>query len=370
MKLRRTRRKGFTLVELMIALLVSTLLVIMILSVFTRLSFAFREQQTVVGLQQTLSAARTAIEYDARHAGLLVSQGFTVSSDLGVNRHSPVRITNRSFGPDELGFYYADPSAQALVIGAPPPTPVTLTVDDIGTFVAGDLVVLSTPDTISMDNPISSGEAKIALFTACVLRIESVAGNQVTFETAGEWGNTLNEHCANPIGATTMMYKFVAHTWRVDTSRPDLAPLQLDPTGGLATPAFTDQAYGIVDLQASTYFYDADGTDSGDPDTDGDRDWSSSDAQQTMTDPIPLASSFVAPLMMSISIVARTPANVEGVSTANSPQLTDPASPTDNTIGDRASFPLPSSTDAMFAGHRLYRFVTFQTDMRNMGVGR
>ncbi len=354
----------------MISLLVSTLLVILMLSVFARLSFAFREQQTAVGLQQTLSAARTAIEYDARHAGLLVSQGFTISADLGAERHSPVRVINRTFGPDELGFYYADPSVQALVLGTPTPTPVSLTVDDIGTFAAGDLVVLSTPDTISMANPISAMEAKIALFTACVLRIEAVAGNEVTFETSGDWGNSLNEHCAAPVGATTMMYRFVAHTWRVDTTRPDLAPLQLDTTGGLATPAFTDQAYGIVDLQAATYFYDGDGVDSDDPDADGDRDWSSSDAQEARTDPIPLVESFVAPLMMSISIVSRTSSNVEGVFTASSPQLVDPDNPTANTIGDRLSFPLPSATDPMFSGNRLYRFVTFQTDLRNLGVGR
>jgi prepilin-type N-terminal cleavage/methylation domain-containing protein len=366
----RRRRAGFTLVELMISLLISTLLVVLILSVFTRLSFAFREQQTAVSLQQTLSAARTAIEYDARHAGLLVSQGFTISSDLGVNRHSPLRVVNQSFGPDELSFYYADASAQALVLGTPSPTPVALTVDDIGTFAAGDLVVLSTADTMTLDNPISSDEAKIASFTACVLRIEAVAGNDVVFETTGEWGNTLNEHCANPIGATTMMYKFVARTWRVDTSRPGLAPLQLDTTGGLATPAFTDQAYGIVDLQAATYFYDADGTDSADPDADGDRDWRSSDEQQVLTEPMPIASAFTAPLMMSISLVSRTSSTVEGVFTANSPQLTDPSNPTNNTIGDRASFALPSETDAMFAGRRLYRFVTFQTDLRNLGVGR
>jgi prepilin-type N-terminal cleavage/methylation domain-containing protein len=368
---KRNRRKlrGFTLVELMVGLLISSMLVLLIMSVFARMSFAFREQQTVVGLQQTLSAARTAIEYDAHHAGHMVSQGFTISSDLGVNRHSPVRVVNRLAGPDEVAFFYADSSVQALVIGAPAPTAVTLTVDDIDAFAIGDLVVLSTPDTISMPNPISSDEANIAKFSACVLRIAAIGGNEITFETSGDWGNATNEHCDNPVGGQTMIYRFVAHHWRIDTTRPVLAPLQLDATGGLGTPVFTDQAFGIVDLQAATYFFDADGTDTDDPDSDGDRDWMSSDAQETMTAPIPVADSFVAPLVMSLSVVTRT-GKVEGISTANSPELMDPDNPTNNTLGDRASFSLPSPTDPMFDGQRIYRYVTFQVDLRNMGVGR
>ncbi|MFN0251864.1 MAG: PilW family protein [Kofleriaceae bacterium] len=368
MKHRRNRR-GFTLVELMVGLLISSLLVLLIMSVFARMSFAFREQQTVVGLQQTLSAARTAIEYDAHHAGHMVSQGFTISSDLGVNRHSPVRVVNRMAGPDEVAFFYADSSVQALVLGTPLPSATTLTVDDVDAFVAGDLVVLSTPDTVTMPNPISSDEANIAKFAACVLRIGTISGDEITFETSGDWGNATNEHCETPIGGQTMMYRFVAHHWRIDTSRAALAPLQLDATGGLGTPVFTDQAFGIVDLQAATYFFDANGSDTDDPDADGDRDWMSSDAQDTMTASIPVAGAFVAPLVMSLSVVTRT-GKVEGISTALSPELTDPDNPTHNTLGDRASFALPSATDPMFDGQRIYRFVTFQVDLRNMGVGR
>lgn len=367
---RRRGQRGFTLVELMVGLLISSLLVLLIMSVFARMSFAFREQQTVVGLQQSLSAARTAIEYDAHHAGHMVSQGFTISADLGVNRHSPVRVINQLAGPDEVAFYYADSSVQALVLGTPSPTAVTLTVDDIDGFVVGDLVVLSTADTVTMPNPISADEANIAKFAACVLRIGAIAGDEITFETSGEWGNPTNEHCEGPLGGQTMLYRFVARHWRIDTARPDLAPLQLDTTGGLvSTSAFTDQAFGIVDLQAATYFYDADGTDTADPDSDGDRDWMSSDAQDTMTAPIAVAGAFVAPLVMSLSVVART-GTVEGVSTAASPELVDPANPTHNTVGDRASFALPHATDPMFVGHRIYRHVTFQVDLRNMGVGR
>jgi prepilin-type N-terminal cleavage/methylation domain-containing protein len=367
----RRSQGGFTLIELMVSMVICSVLVLLLMSVFGRMSLAYRHQQAAVRVQQTLAAARTAIEHDAREAGLLVSQGFTISADLGANRYSPVRVTNRANGPDEVAFFYADPSSQAVVLGLPSPTAVTLTVDDSAGFAAGDLVVLSTPDTRTLANPISSDDANIAAFTACVLRIAVIDDDVVTFENAGAWGNATNAHCASPVGGSTMLYKFVAHAWRVDTSRPDVAALQLDTTGGLVEGGtFTDQAYGVVDLQAATYFYDADGNDTQDPDADGDRDWASSDTQETLTDPVPVASPFVPPLMMALSLVARTSSNVEGVTTARSPMLGDPANLQNNTLGDRPSFTLPSATDPMFAGNHIYRFVTFQVDFRNMGVGR
>lgn len=369
--MRRSRaERGFTLIELMISLVVGALLVSMLLSIFSRMSFAFREHQQIVNIQQTLSAARNAIETDARQAGLSISQGFTIAGDT--LRHSPLRVVNSSTGPDEVGFYYADPTEQALVVAGPPiPTAVSLVVDDATGFAAGDVVVLSTPDTTTVANPLDDADANIAQFTACVLRIASVSAGTVTFDTAAPWGSTTNTHCSSPIANRTMLYKFVAHTWRVDPTRPELGALQLDSTGGLIpSTAFRDEAYGITDLQAATYFFDGDTTDTDDPDSDALRDWQSSDAQTTMTDARALASPFAPPLMMTLSLVARTTANVEGVTTHATPPLVDPARVDHNTLGDRASVTLPSATDPALMGNRIYRHLTFQVDLRNLGVGR
>ncbi|MDX2092117.1 MAG: prepilin-type N-terminal cleavage/methylation domain-containing protein [Kofleriaceae bacterium] len=366
------RQRGFTLIELMVALVISSLLVIMLLTIFARVSFAYREQQQVMNVSTTLSAVRNALERDAKQAGLLLSQGFTVSSDhvLGnIVRRSPVRVVNRSNGPDEVAFYYANPDKQALVVASGPAT--TVTVDDASDFAPNDLVVLSTSDTTSFVNPIDSNDAPIARFAACVVQVAAVTGTTITFAESGPWGNSSNGHCDNAVGGKTMVYGFVGHYWRIDTTRPALAPLQLDPTGNLTgTSAFEDQAYNIADLQLSTYFYDADGLDTGDADTDGDRDWRSGNEQDTFTQAIPKANDFVAPLMISISIVARTPSNVEGVFTAQTPNLTVASNPDNNNIGDRASVALPSGTDPLLAGYRIYRHITFQADLRNMGVGR
>jgi prepilin-type N-terminal cleavage/methylation domain-containing protein len=367
------RQRGFTLIELMVALAISSLLVGMLLSIFTRMSFAFREHQQIINIQQVLAASRNALETDARQAGLALSQGFTIASDGGALRHSPVRVVNQSSGPDEVGFYAADPQVQALVVAGPPaPSATAVVVDDAAGFAVGDLVVLSTHDTASVANPLAEGDANLAQFTACVVQISAISGAELAFATTGDWGSATNDHCAAPYAGTTMVYKFVAHYWRIDPDRPELGALQVDATTGAltATPVFSDQAYGVSDLQVATYFFDGDATDTDDPDADPLRDWQSSDAQTTLTAPRDVASPFAPPLMMTISLVARTTSNVEGITTKRSPVLVDPAHVDHNPLGDRASVTLPSATDPMLGGNRIYRYLTFQLDFRNLGVGR
>ena len=368
----RRRQRGFTLIELMVALLISTLLVILILSIFGRMSFAYREQQSVVTVQQVLSAVRGAIEHDARHAGYQLSQGFTIAADgagAGGVKHSPLRVINRSDGPDELRFYYADSSVQAVVVSTGPAT--TLTVDDATGFAAGDLVVLVTTDTETLINPVEANDARLTLYRACVAQIATIAPAQVVLSIAPPWGAPDNPHCHDTVALRTMMYRFVARYWRIDPTRPADNVLQLDGPGHLVgAPVFRDQAMGVTDLQVSTYFYDRDSIDTGDPDADPDRDWYASAAQTTLTAPILRTNDFIAPLVLSLSVVARTPTDVEGIATARTPQLTDPTNVNHNMLGDRDSIELATTSDPALTGRRVFRHVTTQIDLRNMGVGR
>lgn len=367
------RERGFTIVELMVSLLISSLLVILLLGILGRMSFAFREKQQITEVQHVLASARRAIELDAKQAGYLLAQGFTIAADgaaPGAVKHSPVRIRNSSTGPDEIAFYYADASRDALVTTSGPAT--TITVDRPELFAVNDLVVLSTVDTNTMFNPISPVlEAKIALYTACVVQISAINGNEITFAESGDWGRTGNNHCSPTTANITTMSGFVARAWRIDPSRPADAVLQRDDTGNLlGTSSFQDYATGVTDIQVATYFYDADGVDTDDPGDDGDRDWYSSSQQETLTDNIAVTEDFVPPLMMSITLVARTTTNVEGVSSLSTPLLTDPGNTANNDLGDRDAVTLPSATDPALAGRHLYRHTTFAVDLRNMGVGR
>jgi prepilin-type N-terminal cleavage/methylation domain-containing protein len=382
-------QRGFTLIELMVALLVSSLLVGMILAIFSRMSLAYRSQQQIAGVQQILAAARAAIELDAKQAGLGMPQGFkaAINPNNPLNPtqvQSPVQVTNASNAPDQVALFYADTSAQALL--APTQTvPVTwtspVTFDDVSSFKAGDLVVLTTASTAA--NPLlpppppGTSLPDIATYDACVLKIATVtlAPAQVTFDTAAPWGTPTEDHCTTPstmpIPGRTMMYAFVAHAYRIDPT----GALQRGETGGLLgnNEQWTTLALGFSDLQTAVRIYDPGATDL-DNDTDARRNWYSSAAQDAKTRAA-VPPSDTALLGMSISLVAHTDRNVEGVATSATPDLIGPPAPAainaaNNSIGDRPSTALPVvPPDPLLPGQRIYRWTTFQVDFRNLGVG-
>jgi prepilin-type N-terminal cleavage/methylation domain-containing protein len=380
----RRAQRGFTLIELMIALVISSLLVGMILAIFSRMSLAYRAQQQIAGVQQVLAAARATIELDAKQAGLALPQGFTVAAQPGVIQ-SPVQVVNSSTGPDRIAFFYADTSAQAKVVG----TVVNWTndpeieVDTTAGFAVGDLVA------IVMDyvpGQLINGGIYIAKFTTCVVRIRTINAPRIKFTTTLPWGTFNETQCGvglqPPIG--NVIYRFVARGYRIDTSSPArtaLGPLQLSETGGLfndeTLDAWKDIAYGFTDIQTALQIFHPLTTpgDTGDPDTDPVRDWYSG-AKQTEWTATALngASSPLQPpseglLQMSISLVARTD-DVEGVASAATPELVVAGNVDNNLIGDHASQTLAFDPNPAFNNQRIYRYTTFQVDFRNLGIGR
>jgi prepilin-type N-terminal cleavage/methylation domain-containing protein len=115
----RHAQRGFTLLELVIGLGISSLLVGMILMVSMRISFAYRGQQQVALVQQVLAAARAAIEADAKQVGMHISQGFTVAN-TGALLHAPVQVIEGGANPDQLALFYADPTAQGSIPAGSP----------------------------------------------------------------------------------------------------------------------------------------------------------------------------------------------------------------------------------------------------------
>jgi len=383
--MRLERQRGFTLIELMVALLVSSLLVGMILAIFSRMSLAYRGQQQVAGVQQVLAAARATIEGDAKQAGFAMPQGFKIASSTRLQW--PVQIVDSAAGPDQVAFFYGDPSAQAVVSAVTrwADAAPTVTVDKTDGFAGGDLVVLAAVDTSTAG--LTASDANIAKWTSCVMQIVAAGPTDTTtmsFDSTGSWGAGGGTHCATPT-AGVMIYKFVARGYRIDrstTARAALGPLQQSKTGGLLDD-WADVAFGFTDIQTAVRVYDRDGAI--DPDLDGDskRDWLSGENQSraTRSDPAPLylesslAGGAVGPLQISISLVARTDRDVEGVATSATPDLivaTTAGKDTTNanSIGNRASEPLPSATDEALKGSRIYRYITFQVDFRNIGIGK
>lgn len=384
----RRPQRGFTLIELMVALVVSSLLAGMILAIFSRMSTAYRGQQQIAGVQQVLAAARATIELDARQAGLAMAQGFKLAGDASppgaqATKHAPISIINNNAGPDELAVFYADPTSHAVVtevVGAWDGIP-TVTIDQpVGgppaDFVPGELVVLSTVD-LTVENPVNSAGAHVATYDACVLQIVTpggIAGSTVTFSTVAPWGVAGSAHCTPPVKGKTMMYRFVAHAYRIDPdpARTAFGALQWSLTGGLigtAADGWTDLAYGFTDLQTALQIYDGDGADTLDPDADGNVDWYSGEQQEAFTQPIAATAAYAPPVAMSISLVARTDRDVEGIATQETPDLIVAGNPDNNPIGDHPKVTLPWAIDPSLPG-RIYRATTFQVDLRNLGVGR
>jgi prepilin-type N-terminal cleavage/methylation domain-containing protein len=382
----RTRQRGFTLIELMVALLVSSLLVGMILAIFSRMSLAYRGQQQIAGVQQILAAARATIELDAQQAGLGMPQGFKTEIPGRPAVESPVQVTNSSTAPDQVAFFYADTSLQALVSASTLSANATITVADplvpppLG-FTLGMPVVLTTASTAV--NPLAGINPDIATYDACVLRIASIdyASRQVTFDTVAPWGSAPGPiHCTNITATRTMMYRFVAHAYRIDPTpaRLPLGALQQSVTGNLTNAeVWNDLAYGFSDIQTAVRVYEPAGSDL---DNDGDpvRNWYSSANQDNATTLGPTQSPVGAILLaMTISLVAHTDRNVEGIATLATPNLIGPPAPAppnvnNNAIGDRASTPLPVAPpwpDPLLPGQRIYRWTRFQIDFRNLGVG-
>jgi prepilin-type N-terminal cleavage/methylation domain-containing protein len=381
---RRTRPRGFTLIELMVALLVSSLLVGMILAIFSRMSLAYRGQQQIAGVQQILAAARAAIELDAKQAGLGMPQGFRTAMTGATQQQSPVQVINSSTAPDQVAFFYADPSSQALVDPTTNPLDKTtiIVVDPIPAlppntpFLVGDLVVLTTSSTAAHPPPGTSPD--IATYDACVLKIASInaGARRYTFETAAPWGSGTEDHCSAPIPNRTMMYRFIAHAYRIDPTpaKLSLGVLDRSVTGNLLGNAevWDELAYGFSDLQTAVRIYDPAGATDLDGDGDIHYNWYSganqNDATRLGPAQLPAGSTV---LGMSISLLARTDRNVEGIATRTTPDLIAPPSADNNPIGDRASITLPAAppNDLLMPGQRIYRHTTFQVDFRNLGVG-
>jgi len=192
---------GFTLVELMVALVVSSLLIGMILSIFTRMSMAYRAQQNVAELQQTLAAAQAMIQRDLRQTGYQIPHGFTLASAPGEARYALQVINNADgFGPDQVRIFYADPTAQARVTAVPAARDY-VDVDNRDLFAVGDLVVMvgrnedaARPLPSDPNTPQDAVPNFVEQY-ACVLKIQAIAGTRFTVSTAAPWGNGGNTQC-------------------------------------------------------------------------------------------------------------------------------------------------------------------------------
>src|SRR5262249_4693059 len=143
----------------------------------------------------------------------------------------------------------------------------------------------------------------------------------------------------------------------------------LSQTGGLlgVNESWAILAYGFSDIQTAVRLQD----NTVDLDGDGDvnRNWYSG-ANQGPATQLPATPANALLLGMSISLLARTDRDVEGIATLATPALTT-GTANHNSLGNRPSTPLtPPPADPLLPAQRIYRHTTFQVDFRNLGVGQ
>jgi type II secretory pathway pseudopilin PulG len=385
----------------MVAMVVSSLLIGLILSIFTRMSMAYRAQQNISELQQTLAAAQELIQRDLRQAGYALPDGFRWAGAGANTTVQPLEIVNNAdFGPDLVRIYYADASAQARVqfpqtSNDPAVQFTTITVDDIDRFVVGDLAALVTTERDAANQVLPSSGAVWYHQHACAVRIRSIAGNLITIENAAPWGSADNDHCDDArsrLGLDEgMLYRFRARAYRIDPARRNLAVLQMSPTGTLVPNDWQDLGVGFTDLQVASRWNDAfadqppppasspDDQDTADLDTDPLSEWYSGELQEALTAPIVLTTDAAlyhrpVPAEVRLSLVVRTLKNVDAIPTAATPRLTDPARVDNNDLGDRAAITLAGVPDAArpaeLRGDAVFRHATIGADLRNLAVGQ
>lgn len=367
-------QRGLTLIELMIAMLISSLLIGMVFSIYTRMSVAYRQQSLVTELQQTLRAAQTVMLRDLRQAGYMIPDGFRTEG--AIEDIPPLSIINNAdgTGPDSIRMYYADGSRQARVLTlAPIAAFVNASVDDSTPFEGVTRAVMVNP-TVPLDPSNTDGIAPIATFIACVVTVTGVDPGLLTFDPNPECAALKAAHDDDGATPQTMVYPFVGRSYRIDPDRKAFSVLQQSPSGELTANDWTDLGIGFTDLQfASRFTLAAAGIDE---DGDGDplRDWFSSENQEIGVVGYPIGARLT---HLGVSFAVRTYENVNLVTSAQTPAFIDDSSSTateHNRRGDAPSVLLEGVPDAArpeeHRGARIYRWSSNVVDLRNLGVGQ
>jgi prepilin-type N-terminal cleavage/methylation domain-containing protein len=385
-------QRGLTLVELMIAMLISSLLIGMVFSIYTRMSVAYRQQTLVSELQQTLRAAQSVVLRDLRQAGYLIPDGVHVGDvdplTAAYVARPALSVDNNAdgTGPDSITMYYADGNAaQARVLTlAPIAAFVSATVDDstgFDTVTRAVLVNMRVPTDTTLD-----GVAPFITTEACAVNVTDATAGTITFDAAPYCATLAAAHNAAGGALRTMIYPLVGRSYRIDPARKELSVFQQSPSGGLTPNDWSDLGIGFTDFQIASRFsvelvtgstapppVDEDG------DGDAEHDWYSAANQELANLDVQYPDDdYVKHLtQLGVSFAVRTYENVNLVPTKVTPAFIDDSSAAateHNRRGDAPGVQLEGEPDATrpveHRGNRVYRWSSNVVDLRNIGVGR
>lgn len=380
---RAARERGVTLIELMIALVVASLLVGMIFSIYVRMAAAYRAETIKAELQQTVQSCPATIADEVRVAGFQITRFRIASGSFGSTETTdlpPVMVDNDAdgWGPDLLRVFYADPTAITAVTGITSDRQA-ITVEDNSAFIVSDIVALIAPTLVDPGD----GSPPRAEYDACVLAVTGkpdATTVEVSGTTGAPWNTSTNSHCDVPVAAIgtgqVQLALFHARAYRIDPepSRRAIGVFQMSPTAGIEAGDWVDLGIGFTDLQVATRYAEPGDTADVDQDGDPEHDWYSGDDQEGVAPATarPANSQLV---QVSVGVAVRTHTEIQGVGSSATPAFIDDSDPSlipFNPFGDSPSIDLtqdPSALPVQHRGRHIYRSTQMVIDVRNMGVG-
>ena len=376
MSRRRRNQAGLTLVELMIAVVISTIIVAFLLGVHTRMSVAYRSQTGVSSVLQTLRAGRQFLQRDLRMAGFMIpGQTVAVSTAIDGSGQWPVlEITNNAdgTGPDSFRVAYADPAITAAISGIDL-NDHEVSVSDATPFAVGAPILLTAANA------------------ACVAAVTSRIANSLFIDPGA--GNAFNQspdngHCAAvaaqiDAGVVGSAHPLISASYRIDPDRRGASVLQRSPSGGVVADDWEDLGVGFTNLQLASRYYEPGDTTDRDGDGDSERDWYSGENQESPDATATRADGSLTDVSLSIEV--RSDNSVKTVGSSATPAFTDLARPKFNRTGDWGEAcpgnpvadpcgvdlanTIDADRDERYRGTNIYRWSTTLIDLRNIGVG-
>ena len=277
---RTPRASGFTLIEVMIAVAISSVVMLFVFNIQVRMTDSFAIQTRVSDLQFTLQSVQAMIDRDAKQAGVGLPNGFrtdfngdldgdgSLDFPLGLATNGAINsgiqiVDGGASGVDQVRFFSADLTrSQRISAISCPGTGLTtfMTSSDDGAtsaptiFAANELVVIANSEFDPDDDP---GTLPMTLTEACAGRV-LISSNGFSFATDSTPACAMV--CANHTdagaGAITRAYRLNASAYRIDTVTTGTnveGVLQRSATGGMLDD-WQDMALGFVDLQVQASY--------------------------------------------------------------------------------------------------------------------
>ncbi|MBL4633329.1 MAG: prepilin-type N-terminal cleavage/methylation domain-containing protein [Kofleriaceae bacterium] len=391
---------GTTLVELMIAMIISSIVVFFLFTIQSRMSQAYNGQGTVSEITQNLQAARQMLVRDIRMAGYGLGDGTvsavsafdpTATVDGDGNISLPGFTVNNNAngdGNDSFRLLFANSEDDIFILGYTPGAGAKVWFDY-------DTPDGSDPGFSVNDTLIISGRNDSCIISITLITLGTPS--RVHFSNTGAFNSAQNNHCDDALSGTSIkVSRLSSRSYRIDPIRKVEGYLQMSPSGEVVANDWVDMGVGFTNLQIATRYFNNTPPTTLDPDGDGDndRDWYSSGNQATYD---PLTPAVTDPrqddavlIQVSLSLEGRGAFGSKGsVPSITTPAFIDMANPDHNSIGDwgqtcasapagqnpcgihLALVPDASRTGVFerYQGEHVYRYIKATIDLRNMGVG-